>query len=156
VLVRSESLAEAVPIWFVTKETWPKIRDSFPQPAQSFADACGFEPKPGRSQILPGSDGEIAGVLFGIESVETRTRDFLLPGQLATSLPPGLYRFANSPHDASLAALSWLLSAYRFHRYKPGGGDHPCSGWGNVNTPYQQASVPARPFTLPLATTNRT
>ena len=124
-LVRSESLAEAVPIWFVTKETWPKIRASLPQPAQSFAGACGFEPKPGRSQILPGPDGEIAGVLFGIESVEARARDFLLPGQLATSLPPGLYRFANSPHDASLAALSWLLSAYRFRRYKPGGGDHP-------------------------------
>jgi leucyl aminopeptidase len=124
-LVRSESLAEAVPIWFVTKETWPKVRTSLPQPAQNFASASGFEPKPGRSQILPGSDGEIAGVLFGIESVETRTRDFLLPCQLAASLPPGLYRFANSPHDTPLAALSWLLSAYRFHRYKAGGGDHP-------------------------------
>jgi leucyl aminopeptidase len=124
-LVRPESLAETVPIWFVTKETWPKVRASLPQPAQSFAGACGFEPKPGRAQVLPGSDGEIAGVLFGIESIETRTRDFFLPGQLATSLPPGLYRFANSPHDTPLAALSWLLSAYRFHRYKAGGGDHP-------------------------------
>ena len=124
-LVRSESAQAAVPIWFVTKETWPRIRESLPQSAQGFAGACGFEPKPGRSQILPGPDGEIAAVLFAIESVETRARDFLLPGQLAASLPPGLYRFANSPHDTSLAALSWLLSAYRFHRYKTGGGDHP-------------------------------
>ncbi len=124
-LVRSESAQAAVPIWFVTKETWPRIRESLPQSAQGFAGACGFEPKPGRAQILPGPDGEIAAVLFAIESVETRARDFLLPGQLAASLPPGLYRFANSPHDTSLAALSWLLSAYRFHRYKKGGGDHP-------------------------------
>ena len=124
-LVRSESAQAAVPIWFVTKETWPRIRESLPQSAQGFAGACGFEPKPGRSQILPGPDGEIAAVLFAIESVETRARDFLLPGQLAASLPPGLYRFANSPHDTSLAALSWLLSAYRFHRYKTSSGDHP-------------------------------
>jgi leucyl aminopeptidase len=124
-LVRDEPSQGAAPIWFVTKETWPKIRATLPGPAQGFASACGFEPAPGRSQILPGSDGGIAGVLFGIEGGEARARDLFLPGQLAAALPPGLYRFANSPHDASLAALSWLLSAYRFRRYKANNGDHP-------------------------------
>ncbi|MGA9488463.1 MAG: leucyl aminopeptidase family protein [Methylocella sp.] len=124
-LVRPEPSQEAAPIWFVTKETWPKIRASLPGLAQAFASACGFEPTPGRTQILPGPEGEIAGVLFGIEGAESRARDLLLPGQMATSLPPGLYRFANPPHDAALAALSWILSGYRFHRYKSNNGDAP-------------------------------
>jgi hypothetical protein len=37
---------------------------------------------------------------------------------IVTSLPCGVYRFANRPHDAALATLSWLLSGYRFQRYK--------------------------------------
>jgi leucyl aminopeptidase len=124
-LVRRESLGEAAPIWFAAKETWPKIRASLPEPAQAFATACGFEPTPGRSQILPGADGGIGGVLFGIEGESARTRDLFLPGQLVASLPSGLYRFANEPHDATLAALSWLLSGYRFRRYKTNGGELP-------------------------------
>ncbi|HUB65681.1 MAG TPA: leucyl aminopeptidase family protein [Methylocella sp.] len=124
-LVRPEPSQEAAPIWFVTKETWPKLRASLPEPAQAFASACGFEPKPGRTQILPGPGGEIASVLFALEGKDARARDLFLPGLLATALPPGLYRFANSPHDPTLAALAWLLSAYRFGRYKTNGGESP-------------------------------
>src|SRR5450631_2512370 len=97
-LVRCKSLAEAAPIWFAAKETWPKIRASLPEPAQAFAAACGFEPAPGGAQILPGPGGALAGVLFGIEGAEARARDLFLPGQLAATLPSGLYRFANEPH----------------------------------------------------------
>ena len=109
-LVRDEACAGAAPIWFVTKETWPRIRDRLPESAQAFASACGFEPTPGRSHILPGPDGEIAASFSAIEGAAARARDLFLPGQLATSLPPGLYRFANRPHDrharrALLAAL---------------------------------------------------
>src|ERR1700694_4976912 len=102
-LVRPEPSQEAAPIWFVTKETWPKIRASLPQPAQAFANACGFEPAPGRSQILPGPGGDIEGVVFGIEGAEARARDLFLPSPLVLSLPPGLYQFATPPHDAALA-----------------------------------------------------
>lgn len=124
-LVRPEHAQEATSIWFVTRENWPKIRAALPGVAQAFAAACDFEPAPGRSQILPGPGGGIAGVLFGIEGAEARSRDLFLPGQLATVLPPGRYRFANSPHDPALGALSWLLSSYRFRRYKTNGGDAP-------------------------------
>ncbi len=117
-LLRVAPTRGATPIWFVTKETWPEVRSSLPPQAQAFAAACAFEPTPGKCQILPDAKGKIAAVLFGIESKDARSRDLLLPGQLATLLPAGLYRFANAPHDAALAAFSWLASAYRFHRYK--------------------------------------
>ncbi len=113
-----EPAVDATPIWFVTAKTWPHIEAGLPAPAATFATACGFEPKPGRSQVLPDAAGGIAAVLFAIETAEAAVKDLLLPGKLATSLPPGLYRFANEPHDPALAALSWLLSAYRFGRYK--------------------------------------
>ena len=113
-----EASVDATPIWFVTAKSWPHIQSGLPAPAARFAAACGFEPKPGRSQILPDGAGAIAAVLYGVEATEAKAKDLDSPGKLATLLPPGLYRFANEPHDAALAALSWLLSAYRFGRYK--------------------------------------
>jgi leucyl aminopeptidase len=37
---------------------------------------------------------------------------------LPSLLPAGTYRFANTPHDARLAALAFALGAYRFARYR--------------------------------------
>ncbi|MCI0600337.1 MAG: leucyl aminopeptidase family protein, partial [Beijerinckiaceae bacterium] len=124
-LVRRERNDGAVPIWFVTNETWPKVRAGLPETAQAFAAACGFEPVPGRCQILPSCEGTMVCVLFGIEPEDARVRDLFLPGQLADLLPPGAYSFANRPHDAALAALSWVLSSYRFARYKADGVEPP-------------------------------
>ena len=45
-------------------------------------------------------------------------KDLFLPGRLAQQLPDGVYRFANEPHDARLAALAFALGAYRFTRYR--------------------------------------
>ncbi|MEJ0093050.1 MAG: leucyl aminopeptidase family protein [Methylocella sp.] len=120
-----EPSADATPIWFVTAKTWPQIRAGLPASATAFANACGFEPTPGRSQILPDATGAILAALFGIETDDARIKDLLLPGKLATALPPGLYRYANSPHNPTLAALSWLLSTYRFSRYKMDSSEQP-------------------------------
>ena len=109
-LLRDAS-AEATPVWFVTAKTWPHIEAGLPAPAAAFAAASGFEPKPGRSQILPNASGAVAAVLFGIETAEAPVKDLLLPGKLATLLPPGVYRFANAPHDA--APRRALLAAHR-------------------------------------------
>ncbi len=110
--------ADALPIFFVSAETWPQIRADLPATAAAFAAACDFEPTPGRLLILPSAEGRLAGVLFGIESEDAKSRDPFLPGRLATSLPGGTYRFANAPHDVGLAALAFALSSYRFTRYK--------------------------------------
>ncbi len=40
------------------------------------------------------------------------------PGRLPQHLPDGVYRFANEPHDARLAALAFALGIYRFTRYR--------------------------------------
>jgi len=124
-LLPHEPSANAVPIWFVTSESWPTVEAELPAAACAFAKACGFVAAPGKTQILPDSSGAIAAVLFGIERSSSRAKDLFLPGRLATSLPRGTYHFANAPHDPTLAVLAWLLSTYRFTRYKQADAEGP-------------------------------
>src|SRR5215510_11819423 len=112
--------APAVPIWFVATDTWALLRQELDARAQKFAEAAAFEPQPGKHLLLPGADGNLDGVLFGIEAAERSEKDRFLPGRLPGLLPAGAYRFANATHDARLAALAFALGAYRFARYKSG------------------------------------
>ena len=110
--------APAVPITFVTKSTWDAVKASLPDPARQFALANGFGAKPGAWLALPDADGRIAQVLFGLEDAGSKSRDPFRPGALPGVLPSGVYRFANAPHDARLAALAFALGSYRFTRYR--------------------------------------
>lgn len=110
--------ASAVPITFVTPSTRETIRDTLAPAARQFTAANGFSGKPGACLTLPGSDGQIAQVLFGLEEATAKSRDPFRPGMLAGLLPAGLYRFANAPHDARLATLAFALGSYRFSRYR--------------------------------------
>jgi leucyl aminopeptidase len=108
----------AIPITFVTKATWEAVSASLPEQARRFAKANGFAAKPGECLTLPAADGEIIHVIFGLEDDAGKAHDPFRPGQLPGLLPPGLYRFANAPHDARLAALAFALGSYRFGRYR--------------------------------------
>jgi leucyl aminopeptidase len=110
--------AAAIPIWFVNAATYADVRERLEVPARAFADAAAFEPKPGRHLVLPGTGG-LSGILFGLEAAD-EAKDEFLPGLLPQHLPDGAYRFANDPHDARLAALSFALGSYRFARYRKG------------------------------------
>ena len=107
-----------IPITFVTKTTWAAISETLPAQARQFALANGFAAKPGRCLTLPSPDGQIAQVLFGLEDAAGKSRDLFRPGVLPGLLPPGVYRFANAPHDTRLAALAFALGSYRFGRYR--------------------------------------
>ncbi len=108
-VARSKS---ARPIWFVTAATFAKVVAGLGARDRAFVKAAGFEPKPGKHLLLPGS-----GALFGLES-EKADRNPFLPGLLAGVLPAGTWRFANEPYDLRLAALAFGLGSYRFDRYR--------------------------------------
>jgi leucyl aminopeptidase len=110
--------ASAIPITFATKSTWAGIREGLPPQAQQFALANDFTAKPGKCVMLPSPDGKIAQVIFGLEDEGSKSRDLFRPGALPGLLPPGVYRFANAPHDMRLAALAFALGCYRFGRYR--------------------------------------
>ncbi|MDB5485539.1 MAG: leucyl aminopeptidase [Tardiphaga sp.] len=107
----------AIPITFVTKTTCTEVLAALPPFARHFAQASGFVARPGQWLMLPGDDGAIDSVLFGLED-ELAKRDLFRPGQLPDLLPPGTYRFANAPHDARLATLAFALGSYQFSRYR--------------------------------------
>jgi leucyl aminopeptidase len=110
--------ASSIPILFATKATWEAICAGLPAEARQFALSNGFAAKPGACLTLPSPDGKIAQVLFGLEEATAKSRDLFRPGSLPGLLPPGVYRFANAPHDTRLAALAFALGAYRFGRYR--------------------------------------
>src|SRR3954452_15607499 len=110
--------ASTIPITFATKATWDAVCAGLPANARQFALANAFTGKPGSCLTLPGSDGKIAHVVFGLEEKASKARDLFRPGQLPALLPPGIYRFANAPHDARLATLAFALGSYRFGRYR--------------------------------------
>jgi leucyl aminopeptidase len=110
--------SDAVPIWFVSAASWESVKASIGEAAAAFAENCGFAPKAARLQLLPGTGGALAGALFGVDPPDAPSRDPLAAGKLATTLPKGVYRYANPPADADLAALGFLLGLYRYDRFK--------------------------------------
>src|ERR1700748_2224353 len=114
----TDPVTSAIPITFATKATWRTVSVTLPTQARQFAQANGFAAKPGECLTLPSADGAIAHVIFGLEDETAKWRDLFRPGQLPGLLPPGVYRFANAPHDTRLAALAFALASYRFVRYR--------------------------------------
>jgi leucyl aminopeptidase len=110
--------APAVPILFVNAGNAGEATKILDARQQAYIRAAGFEPKPGRHLAIPAADGALAFILFGIEAPDDALIDPFRPGQLVNLLPPGIYRFANAPHDARLAALAFALGAYQFARYR--------------------------------------
>lgn len=108
--------SSAWPIWCVTVQNWSSIQGELTPVASAFAKAQTFEPKSGAWCLLPDEKGRIAGVLLGID--ERKRPDPFAPGKLASLLPKGVYKFVNEVPFPELAALSWLLQAYRFSHYK--------------------------------------
>jgi len=114
--------ASAIPITFATRATWDAICTELPTLARQFALANGFAAKPGACLALPTVDGQIAQVMFGLEESNGKSVDLFRPGLLPGLLPPGIYRFANAPHDTRLAVLAFALGSYRFSRYRKSDG----------------------------------
>ncbi len=108
----------AIPITFVRRSNWDAVRAGLPAEARQFAEANAFSGRPGACLTVPASNGQIAGVLFGLEENDARARDLFRPGALPGLLPPGVYRFANAPHHTRLAVLAFALGCYRFGRYR--------------------------------------
>lgn len=109
---------DAVPVHLVSASAWPLLREALPAESARFAEASGFAAKPGQYVLLPNMAGAVAMVILGTDGQGARRRDPFAPARLATLLPRGDYTLKGEIDDHRLAALGWLLQAYRFERYR--------------------------------------
>ena len=109
--------AEAIPIWFVTAASYPELRERLERRGPRLCRCGGLRaqarPPPAAAGSGPGSAACCSGW-----KPPTRPKDLFRPGLLPQQLPDGVYRFANDPHDARLAALAFALGSYRFTLYR--------------------------------------
>lgn len=102
----------ALPIWLVEKGGLEHSKIS--SEAKSWAIANSFNGSAGALLVLPGNDGHVSGVVFGLGAGD----DSLIFGRLATTLPNGVWSFADVPAKPELAMLGFMLGGYRFDAYK--------------------------------------
>ncbi|MGL4438900.1 MAG: leucyl aminopeptidase family protein, partial [Bosea sp. (in: a-proteobacteria)] len=112
------SAGKPVPIYLTSSSDWLAVEARLPAAMASFAHTMGFAGQSGRHLVIPNARGHIAAVLSGQEDASMRHRDPFGPGRLSGLLPAGDYVFRGKLADPAGACLSWLLSAYRFVRYK--------------------------------------
>jgi leucyl aminopeptidase len=108
----------------VTPETLPAVLDqSFPF-VRGFAELSDFQARAGQTLVVPGQDGRIATVLFGLGDTP-RAMTFR---QLAAKLPAGDYNLGVVPEGIApdQIALAFAMGRYRFDRYKRRADEQPC------------------------------
>lgn len=123
-LLISDQNSATVPVIVVSPETWPDVMRGLESHTRRFASAQGYDagkkgPEAGKMLLLPDAQGDLALVLFGIESTKSARPDPFIYGKLPELLPDGDYRLEGLPQEARASAtLAWLLGAYRFRKYR--------------------------------------
>ncbi len=120
-----------IPIQLVMKSDWEGLRPLLPAHVATMAQWSGFDGEAGKRLIVPGGDGNMAQVLFGLgDGSDPRALV-----ALSATLPAGHYSLSpGSSHIAiETAAALWAEGAYRFTRYLGGGSQAPVlvlpQGW---------------------------
>ena len=88
-------------------------------PVRNWLTGSGFEAGLGELRLLPGPDG-VAGAVAGLGTATARARLRFGLARAVVGLPAGAWRLAGdlTPAQRDEAALAWLLSLYRFERYR--------------------------------------
>lgn len=111
-----KKLKTALPVHLVAKDRLEAA--GLASSTLAWARANGFTGEAGRTLVMPGENGALAGALFGLGDGESA----LALGALARALPEGDWHFASTLAEPELAAIALALSGYVFTRYgkKPG------------------------------------
>jgi leucyl aminopeptidase len=111
----------AIPVHALTEAQAGPALDALPAGAKAFANMSEFKGKAGQVLLVPGGDGALAHVLFGLGE----GADPMVVRTLAAKLPAGTYRMVRNPDGMrpEQVALAFALGSYRFDRYKSHGGE---------------------------------
>jgi leucyl aminopeptidase len=115
-LLTPDSRAPSTPIHALTKAEARDASGRVGSMVAGWATASGFTGSAGEICLVPGETGGLGAVLFGLG--DDRDTPSLLAGKLPVSLPAGTFRLESGFADPAMAALGWVLGAYRFSKYR--------------------------------------
>ncbi|MHA3978186.1 leucyl aminopeptidase family protein [Halovulum sp. GXIMD14794] len=110
---------DAISIHVLPPEDVEGFASGLPAPLRAQLAVQPFSGKLGEVRLLFSAEGGLAMVLAGWGTANDRARHQFPLGGVAAAVPAGIYALKGDLDAAALenAALSWLLSAYRFDRY---------------------------------------
>lgn len=110
----------AIAIDLVSPADWSDVREALPEGQATWAQHHGFSGVLGVSCALPGADGRPARILIGTGTKGDRLRKRFAIGAAIAALPEATYQVSTWPdsRDSDEIALGYLLSRYRFDRYR--------------------------------------
>lgn len=114
--------AKALPLHLVQTADLAGFLDSLPARDAAWLKATGFEAALGDVRLLPAADGGVSGAVAGLGSAKRRAQTRFGIAKAVAGLPAGAWALTGNQPQALVeeAALAWLLSLYRFDRYRPG------------------------------------
>lgn len=110
----------AIPLSLIETSEAKKTLAALKPAQRAWAKSAGFTGALGQTVLLPNAKGGVAGALFGWGTPAARAKRRFAIADFAASAPEGpwVIKTSLSDEEAEEAALAWLLSAYRFDRYK--------------------------------------
>ncbi|HEX2559917.1 leucyl aminopeptidase family protein [Phenylobacterium sp.] len=123
-VILSAAAGPTVPVHLLHETELGAHFDSAPPFVRAFAETSEFKAKQGQALLVPGEDGKLHHVVFGL-GAKNGALDPMALRSLAAKLPAGEYRIAQAPEgvDREQAALAFALGSYRFDRYKKKPGE---------------------------------
>ena len=111
---------DAIDLHIVSQDAAEGWLGTLPPTTEAWARASGFTGAIGQAISLPATDTLPALAAAGYGNAVTRKRGRFHLAAAAAKLPAGTYRIASGVPEEQLEneALGWLLSSYRFDRYK--------------------------------------
>ncbi|WP_137110829.1 M17 family metallopeptidase [Rhodobacter sp. SY28-1] len=112
----------AKPLHVLRPEDLPLFLNGPGAPWAGWLQASGFEAGLGEVRLLPAADGSVAGAVAGYGTAAARRRLRFGLAKAVAGLPSGDWQLSGTLDglEKTEAALAWLLSGYRFDRYRPG------------------------------------
>ena len=117
-----------MPLWLATEASFAALLGKLPAAHARWVQSQGYSPERHRLLLLPQSDGEIAGAIWGLGALAEF--DGLSPwdvSALPERLPAATFELATplTAGPATQLALGWLLGSYRFTAYRSSGVKPP-------------------------------
>ncbi len=114
---------KATPIRAITSDVFTTWMETAPPAQSAWVLANRFEAGRGDWIAIPGDDGRISLVLFGMGSGGLEGLDSRIFGGLPQNLPTGIYTLTGlaSVEEYERATLGWMLGSYQFTKYRSQG-----------------------------------